>query len=231
MAQRNVLAVFITVLGVCLLLPMLSTAGVSEDAKVQASIAVIKEVMDIPESAIPPGLLRMAHGIAIFPDTLKAGFFFGGRYGTGVLVVRNEDRSWGNPIFFRLVGGSFGFQFGAQSSDVILVLKSIRSLDAICSGKFTLGADASVAAGPVGRQAEADIDILLRAEILSYSRSRGLFGGVALDGAVIQVDYGSTAAFYNTPGLLPMDILKNRNVVSPPVAEELKRVLDWYSRQ
>jgi lipid-binding SYLF domain-containing protein len=111
------------------------------------------------------------------------------------------------------------------------VLKSIRSLDAIYGGKFTLGVDAAIAAGPVGRQAEAGTDILLRAEVLSYSRSRGFFGGLSLEGAAIQVDYGSTAGFYNTPGLLPMDILKNGNVATPPLAMELKRVLDWYSAQ
>ncbi|MGA2404249.1 MAG: lipid-binding SYLF domain-containing protein [Syntrophobacteraceae bacterium] len=229
MAQSSALAVFVMVLSLCLLPPAASTAGVSEEAKVQASTAVMKEIMDIPECAIPPGLLRSAQGIAIFPDLLKAAFIFGGRYGVGVLLVRNEDQSWGNPIFFRLIGGSFGWQIGAQSTDVILVLNSIRSLEAICGGKFTLGADASIAAGPVGRQAEAGTDILLRAEILSYSRSRGLFLGLSLEGAALQVDYGPTAAFYNVPGLLPMDILKNRNMVAPAVAVELKRVLDWYS--
>ncbi len=228
MTHRTGFAIFIIAMSLCVLAPVVSTAGVSEEAKVQASTAVIKEIMEIPESAIPPSLLRSAQGIAIFPGLLKAGFIFGGRYGVGILLVRN-DQSWSNPVFFRLIGGSFGWQFGAQSTDVILVLKSLRSLDAICGGKFTLGADASIAAGPVGRQAEAATDILLRAEILSYSRSRGLFLGLSLEGAAIQVDYGPTADFYNVPGLLPMDILKNRAMMAPPVAEELKRVLDWYS--
>jgi lipid-binding SYLF domain-containing protein len=214
-----------------LLPPAQSVAGVYEEAKVQASTAVIRDVMDIPENAIPPSLLHIAQGIAIFPDLIKAGFILGGRYGVGVLLVRNENGMWGNPVFFRLVGGSFGWQIGLQSTDVILVLKSIRSLETIYGGKFTLGADASVAAGPVGRQAEAATDIMLRAEVLSYSRSRGLFAGLSLEGAAIMVDYGSTASFYNTPGLLPLDISKNPNVMAPPVAAELKRVLDWYSRQ
>jgi lipid-binding SYLF domain-containing protein len=209
---------------------VLSRAGVSEEAKVQASTAIIKEVMDIPESAIPPGLLHGAQGIAIFPDLLKGALVFGGRYGVGVLLVRNEDGSWGNPVFFRLIGGSFGWQIGVQSTDVILVLNSIRSLDKICGGKFTLGVDASIAAGPVGRQAEAGTDVLLRAEILSYSRNRGLFLGLSLEGAAIQVDYGATASYYNVQGLLPMDILRNRNMMTAPgSAAELKRVLDWYS--
>ena len=231
MARRTAFTVLIMVLSLCLLPPAFSNAGVSEEAKVQASTAVVKEIMEIPESAIPPSLLRSAHGIAIFPDLLKAGFILGGRYGCGVLLVRNEDGTWSNPVFFRLIGGSFGWQIGAQSTDVILVLKSIRSLEAISGGKFTLGADASIAAGPVGRQAEAATDVLLTAEILSYSRSRGLFLGLSLEGAAIQVDYGSTAAFYNVPGLLPTEILKNRNMSAPASAAELRRVLDWYSKQ
>ncbi len=232
MTHRTALAVFIIALSLCFLLPTVSNAGVSEEAKVQASTAVMKEIMGIPECAIPPSLLSCAHGIAIFPDLLKAGFIFGARYGTGVLLVRNEDGNWGNPVFFRLVGGSFGWQIGAESTDVILVLKSIRSLDAICGGKFTLGGDASIAAGPVGRQAEAGTDVLLRAEILSYSRSRGLFLGLSLEGAAMQVDYDSTASFYNTPGLMPTDILRNRSMVTPPpAAGELRYVLDWYSKQ
>jgi len=229
MAQRSALAVFVMVLSLCLLPPVLSRAGVSEEAKVQASTAIIREVMDIPECAIPPSLLRSAQGIAIFPDVLKGAFVFGARYGVGVMLVRNEDRSWGNPVFFRLIGGSFGWQVGAQSTDVILVLNSIRSLDAICGGKFTLGADASIAAGPVGRQAEAGTDILLRAEILSYSRSRGLFLGLSLEGAAMQVDYGATASYYNAQGLLPMEILRNPNMTAPASALELRRVLNWYS--
>ncbi len=164
MPHRSVFAVFIIALSLCSLLPTVSNAGVCEEAKVQAATAVIKEIMEIPECAIPPSLLACAHGIVIFPDLLKAGFIFGARYGVGVMLVRNEDGRWGDPVFFRLIGGSFGWQIGAQSTDVILVLKSIRSLDLMCGGKFTLGGDASIAAGPVGRQAEADTDVLLRAE-------------------------------------------------------------------
>lgn len=230
MTHRTAFAVFAMALSLCFLPPAVSCAGVEEDAKVQASTAVIKEIMEIPECAIPPSLLRSAHGIAIFPDLLKAGFIFGARYGVGVMLIRNEDGYWGNPVFFRLIGGSFGWQIGAQSTDVILVLKSIRSLDSMCGGKFTLGGDASIAAGPVGRQAEAATDVLLRAEILSYSRSRGLFLGLSLEGAAIQVDYGATAAFYNVPGLLPVSILRNREMMmTPAVSVELKRTLDWYS--
>jgi lipid-binding SYLF domain-containing protein len=128
-----------------------------------------------------------------------------------------------------MTGASLGLQIGAQASDVVLVFRSVRSLDSITSGKFTLGMDASVAAGPVGRHAEAGTDVQLRAEMLSYSRSRGLFAGVALEGAAMQVDYGANSAFYNIPGLLPMDIFQRRDIQAPAVAGELRSVLKYYS--
>jgi lipid-binding SYLF domain-containing protein len=205
----------------------LQAAGVSEEAKVQAATTVIREVMDIPDNAIPPNLLRQAQGIAIFPGLMKAGFLIGARYGTGIMLVRKPDQTWSNPVFFSLVGGSFGLQAGAHVSDVILVMRGIPSLDVLVSGKLTLGVDAAVAAGPVGRQAEASTDS--QNTILSYSTSRGLFVGVSFEQAVMKLDSDSTTAFYNSPGLLPTEILTNSNVPAPPVAAELRRVLDWYS--
>ncbi|MGO9019406.1 MAG: lipid-binding SYLF domain-containing protein [Syntrophobacteraceae bacterium] len=227
MARKIAFAGLIIAFCLCFFVPALQAAGVSEEAKVQAATAVIREIMDIRESAIPPGLLRQAQGIAIFPGLLKGGFLIGARYGSGILLVRNPDQTWSNPLFFQLVGGSFGLQAGAQSSDVILVMRSIPSLDVLINGKLTLGVDAAVAAGPVGRQAEASTDSL--GIILSYSRSRGLFAGLSLEEAVMEMDNGSNAAFYNAPGLLPMEILSNPNMPAPAVAAELKRVLGWYS--
>jgi lipid-binding SYLF domain-containing protein len=228
MAKRGVLAVFTVVLGFFLLCGP-AKASVSTNAKVQAAIAVLQEMMGIPENAIPPFLLAQAHAIAIFPDMLKGGFLLAGNYGLGVVVERDENGRWGNPVFFHIVGASFGFQAGVQSTDGVLIFKSIRSVQKLYEGRITLGMDASIAVGPVGRQANADTDILLRSEILSYSRSRGLFGGVSFEGAVLQMDYGATADFYNQPGLLPSEILHNPNLNVPPVAHELDRVLDWYS--
>ena len=144
--------------------------------------------------------------------------------------MNSKERGWSNPVFFTIAGGSVGWQIGAQSTDAILVFKTMRSLDAITSGKFTLGADASVAAGPVGRHAEASTDIQLKAEILSYSRNRGLFAGVAIEGAAIQVDYKANSAFYNMAGLLPMQILMSTDMQAPPVADDLKRILAYYSK-
>ncbi|MFP5213595.1 MAG: lipid-binding SYLF domain-containing protein [Acidobacteriota bacterium] len=209
--------------------PALLLAGAEENAKVEHAVAVLNEIMAIQETAIPPTLLQGTYGIAIFPNLIKAGFILGGRYGTGIMSVRGEGGRWSYPVFFKLMGGSIGWQIGAQATDVILLFRSARSLDAITSGKFTLGADASVAAGPVGRRAEASTDFELKAEILSYSRSRGLFAGVSLEGASIQVDYEANSAFYNMAGLLPMQIFTSRMLSAPPVAEDLRRTLAKYS--
>ncbi len=227
--MKRVLSAFVLILAVNLLFPCAGFTWGDEVSEVTSAIQVMNEIMTIPEGGIPDSLLRDAAGIAIFPGLLKAGFILGARYGEGVLLVRNPDRTWSNPVFFRLMGGSIGWQIGAQSTDIILVFRTIRSMDAITGGKFTLGADASVAAGPVGRHAEASTDVLLRAEILSYSRTRGLFAGVSLEGAAVQVDYGSTETFYNMPAVMPVQIFNGREIQVPPIAEQLKQTLLRYS--
>lgn len=211
------------------LAPSPASAQQSETAKIHQSIQVLNEIMAIPEGGIPDSLLRSAYGIAIFPGLMKAGFIIGARYGGGVMVVRSEEQGWSSPVFFKLMGGSIGWQIGAQSSDIVLVFRTIRSLDAITSGKFTLGADASVAAGPVGRRASAETDLTFSAEILSYSRSRGLFAGLSVEGAALQVDYDANAAFYGRPAILPMQIFRAYDLQPPPVVDELKRVLRTHS--
>jgi lipid-binding SYLF domain-containing protein len=169
--------------------------------------------------------LQDAQGVAIIPHVLKAGFVIGGRYGRGVILVRAADGTWGNPVFITLVGGGIGWQIGVQSTDVVLVFKTRASLDRILSGqgKITLGADVAVAAGPVGRQAEAATDGQLRAEIYSYSRSRGLFAGVSLEGAGILINCDADEAFYGLRGGHPADIMAVRG--APPAAENLKSQL------
>lgn len=206
-------------------------AGGREVEIVNSSIAVLTEIMGIPEGGIPDWLLKDAYGIAVFPGVIKAGFILGARYGGGILVVRNESGGWSNPVFFKLMGGGIGWQIGAQSTDIVLVFRTIRSLDTITSGKFTLGADASVAAGPVGRHAAASTDVELKAEIYSYSRSRGLFAGLSLEGAALQVDFKANSSFYNMAGLLPMEIFTNKDLQAPPVAGDLKRLVAQYSNR
>lgn len=158
--------------------------------------AVLNDFVNIPENAIPPALLSEAYGIAVIPDVFKAGFIVGGRYGEGVLSVRTADGTWSHPVFIDLAGASVGWQIGAASSDIILVFKSRRSVDEIVNGQVTLGVDASIAAGPVGRTASAATNLQLEAEIYSYSRSRGLFAGIALEGGVISIDEEANWRFY-----------------------------------
>ena len=171
-------------------------AGSQEDERARNAVRVLTDFQAIPESAIPDKLLDAARAIVIVPDTIKAGLFVGGRRGHGVLSVKNPDGTWSNPSFVTLTGGSIGFQVGVQSADIVLVFRSDRGLESIVNGKFTLGADAGVAAGPVGRNASTATDGELKAEIWSWSRARGLFAGVALDGAVLSIDDAANEAVY-----------------------------------
>ncbi len=165
----------------------------------QTCSAVLAEIMEVPLKGIPRSLLSRAHGVAIIPNMIKGGFVIGARHGTGVLVLRENNGQWRAPVFISMTGGSLGFQAGVQSTDVVLVFTRPENVRQILAGKFTLGADAAAAAGPVGRQGSAATDLGLKAEIYSYSRSRGLFAGVALDGSVLQVDSFANAAYYHHP--------------------------------
>ena len=188
-------------------------ADVKQEAKAADATRVLAEIMRIPETAVPEKMFTDAHAIAVIPDVVKAGLVLGGRGGRGLISVRQADGTWSNPSFIRLGGGSIGFQAGVQSTDVILVFRSPRGVDNIVNGKFTLGADASVAAGPVGRTAQAATDEQLKAEIYSYSRARGLFAGVALDGTVLRIDHKSNEAVYGR-GTTPRAIFEGRT--NPP---------------
>lgn len=199
-----------------------------QENTVNQAITVLDKIMEIPESAIPPNLLSNAYGIAIIPGVIKGAFFFGGRYGEGVLLVRDSGGSWSNPTFLSIGGGSFGWQIGGQSTDVILVFKSQRSVEDIKKGKFTLGADAAVAAGPVGRRVEGATDVMLKAEILSYSRSRGFFAGVSLEGSVLNILWEDNTAYYGRANVTVEDIFSGR-AGSPTSATTLRRSLDQYA--
>ncbi|WP_200763873.1 lipid-binding SYLF domain-containing protein [Nitrosophilus alvini] len=198
--------------------------------KIRDCINVFDRFMAIPEESIPETLLRDAKAIAIIPNLIKVGFIIGGRHGSGVLAVRRKDGSWSNPLFITLTGGSLGWQIGAQSVDIILVFKTNRSVEDILEGKVTLGADASVAAGPVGRSAEAATDIKLKSEIYAYSRSRGAFIGVSLEGAVLKVDIDANTQFYKKPGIRPRDILYANIKVPDPIVNHFKRKLSEYTK-
>lgn len=184
-------------------------AGPTEDARAQNAVRVLNEIQAIPESGIPDKLLDEARAIVVIPDTIKAGLIIGGRRGHGLMSVKTPEGTWSSPAFVKITGGSIGFQAGVQSSDVVLVFRNERSLESIVNGRFTLGADAGVAAGPVGRNAAALTDGQLKAEIWSWSRARGLFAGVALDGAVLQIDDAANIAVYGST-TTPRAILENR---------------------
>ncbi len=194
------------------------------------AVRVLKEIMQAPDKAIPQDLLRDAKAIAVIPDRIKAGFIFGGSRGEGLISVKSADGTWSNPSFITMTGGSVGFQAGVSSTDVVLVFRTQRGVDSIVRGKFTLGADASAAAGPVGRTASASTDAQMKAEIYSYSRTRGLFAGVALDGSVLRIDYDANAAVYGA-GVTPRRIFEGGVTNVPgPVVDFRDRLEEYTSR-
>jgi lipid-binding SYLF domain-containing protein len=213
------------------LVGLIATAALARDElkDVKDSTNVLKKIMQIPEKGIPPALLRDAQGIVIVPNVIKGAFIVGGRHGTGVLLVREENGGWSDPVFVSLTGGSIGWQVGGTSTDVILVFKNRKGIEGLLKGKFTLGADAAVAAGPVGRSAEAATDVMLKSEILSYSRSRGLFAGVSLEGAALMVDEDATDYYYGKKGLHASDILAGKGGKGAPATRNLKQLLAHYS--
>lgn len=205
--------------------------GASDEAdRVKSATDVLAQLQDIPEQAVPPALLARAYGVAVIPNVIKVGFGLGARRGKGVLVVRQAGGTWSNPVFVTLTGGSFGWQIGAQSTDIILVFKTRKGVDDIAQGKLTLGADAAIAAGPVGRSAGVATDIEFAAEVFSYSRSRGLFAGVALEGAGIAIDREANEAFYGKPGVTAEQIFTGSGNMAPAAANEFVQVLSGQTR-
>src|ERR1700730_9249187 len=185
-------------------------AQAREQGRLLTASQVLEELRGTRDEAIPQRLLERAYGIAVLPDLTKVAFFAGGRRGHGVLVVRDKQGRFSNPVFITMTGGSFGWQWGVQSTDIVLVITTPKGVEGINGGKVTLGADASVAAGPVGRQAEASTDTSFKAEVYSYSRSRGVFAGLALDGTVLSIDDGANELFYGKPDVLASDIISGK---------------------
>jgi lipid-binding SYLF domain-containing protein len=194
-------------------------AQAREEGKLLLASQVLEELRDAGDRSIPNWLLERAYGIAVIPDMTKIAFFAGGRRGNGVLVFRDKDGRFTNPIFVTLTGGSFGFQWGVQSTDIVLVFTTRKSVEGISGGKITLGGDASVSAGPVGRESSAATDFTFKSEIYSYSRSRGVFAGLAIDGSVMSIDDDENEAFYGKTsygkrGVSASDIVAG--AVTPP---------------
>lgn len=215
-ALVTVLALFVT---------SSALAATREEKRVADAADVLDQLSRIPEKSIPPNLLSRAYAVAVIPNVVRAAFGLGARRGKGVLVVRQDDNSWSNPAFITLTGGSVGWQIGAESADVILVFKTRKGVDGIANGKLTLGANASVAAGPVGRQTAIATDIEFKAEVYSYSRTRGLFAGVALEGAGVTMDRRANAAFYGSTTMTPEKIFVSSPNIAPDIANTFVQVL------
>lgn len=220
--SRRSISLLVLISSSVLLLASRTTVARDPDLTAQNAKQVLDELMTIPVHRIPKSMLSNAQAIAIVPNVIKVGFVAGVRRGHGVVMTRDAEGEWGLPQFVTLTGGSLGFQAGVQGTDVVLVFRSRRSVDNLMRGKFTIGADAAAAAGPVGRNAAAATDAQLKAEILSYSRSRGLFAGVSLDGSALEIDQASNIAFYGAPSTrVPEHI--------PPAAADLQTYLNELS--
>lgn len=184
---------------VALSLATLSAQSSDEARRIADSIIVLDEIMAAADQSVPRSILEKAVGVAVFPSLIKGGFVVGGQRGKGILSVRDKQTGlWSSPAFLTITGGSIGAQIGAQAIDLVLVVNNDRGLEQLVRNQFKIGADAGVAAGPVGREASAATDIQLRAQILSYSRARGLFAGITLNGATIRQDRDANERFYGT---------------------------------
>jgi len=193
------------------------------------STMVLREILNAPDQGIPDDLLRSAHCLVIVPGVKNAGFVIGATYGRGFVLCRKEDRSgWGAPAAIRIEGGSVGFQIGASETDVVMLVMDERSVDGILSSKFTLGGTAAVAAGPVGRSTTAQTDATFQAKILSYSRSRGAFAGVALSGATLREDSDENKELYGRD--ISNKAIVSGEVASPAAATDLIALLNRYSQ-
>lgn len=207
------------------LLTSTADAATREEKRVGDAADVLEQFLRIPEKTIPPALLSRAYGVAVIPNVIKAAFGVGIRRGKGIIVVRQDDSSWSNPAFITLTGGSVGWQIGAQSTDIILVFKTRKGVAGIENGQLTLGVDASVAAGPLGRHTGIATDIEFKAEVYSYSRSRGLFAGIALEGAGLTMDRMANAAFYHSASMTPERIFVSSPNIAPAIANTFVQIL------
>ena len=218
----KLIAKFAGALAIAGLLSLPAHAETREEATINQALTVLRELQAIPDTQIPDLLLSKAEGIIILPANVKVGLIFGARFGNGVMLVRGEDRSWSNPVFVTTGGGSWGFQAGGQVSDIVLVLTTRDSVEGITDGKMTLGADASVAAGPVGRTAMAGTSVTFDAEVYAYSKSQGLFAGVSLEGNGIFIAKKANQRFHGTDSAA--DILAGRSPAPPPAPELVAEV-------
>ncbi len=194
-----------------------------ENEKIAASAKVLDEFGAIKEN-IPRKLLQISQGIIVIPKLINAGLVVGGKRGKGIAMIKLNDSTWSNPLFVTITGGSIGFQVGVQSIDLILVVKTRSTLEQIGKGDFTLGGEASATVGPIGRNSSATTDTKFEAEIYSYSKSKGLFAGISINGSQLDVDDKANASFYGEP-VSSNDVLSNSDMMSKPAAAQLNSAL------
>jgi SH3 domain-containing YSC84-like protein 1 len=222
--MKKVLAL-ISLLGFCTL--ALAADEPKAVDRVQSSATVLDEIMGAPDNAIPEEILGSAECVAIVPSLLKGGFIVGARYGRGVASCRTE-KGWSAPAFFSMSGGSFGLQIGGQAVDLVLLIMNKEGMKNLLSSKFEIGADASAAAGPVGRHAEGNTDWKMKAQVLTYSRARGVFAGLTLNGAVVKQDKDSTRQFYGR--MVPFKTSLTGVIPAPETARPLLESLSKWAK-
>lgn len=218
-------------LGVLLVLPLIAKGQEKEEDRVKESGQVLRDILEAPDKGVPQDLIDKAECVVVYPSVKKAAFVVGGSYGRGVMTCRtgkNFRGPWSAPTMMALEGASFGFQIGGQATDFVLLIMNERGANSVLSSKVKIGGDASAAAGPVGRNASAETDVMLKAEILSWSRAQGLFAGISLSGSTMRPDNGANKNLYGKD-LTAQDIVFKHEVKAPASARTLLAELNKIS--
>ncbi len=202
----------------------------AEAARVQDAVDVFQALIAVPEHQVPEALMRDTRAVAIIPRVQRVGFVIGGEHGRGVLLVRDDKGAWSRPVFVTLKGASVGWQVGIQSADIVLFFRTAASIQRVLDGSFTLGVDASLAAGSLGRSASAVTDADLTAEIYSYARTRGIFAGIALQGASLDVDGDALDSYYGRTGLTAKAVMEGAALATPAEWARLMKALGDYEK-
>jgi SH3 domain-containing YSC84-like protein 1 len=229
--RTRMIAPLMSILAACLIMGSPAGAGEApEMQKIHDAETVLRASATAPDKGIPRGLLERAECIGVFPGLTKGAFVVGGEFGRGVFTCRRKDGSMGAPAFFTIGGGSFGWQFGGQQADLVLLIMNENGVRHLLQDKFTLGGEAAAVAGPVGRTAQAGTDAQMHAEILSWSRSRGIFLGASIEGSVVKPDRTATQEFYGKP-VTANDILIAQSVPAPEAAQSFVKTATQFSKR
>jgi lipid-binding SYLF domain-containing protein len=227
MSRSHRIALALSVAGAALVLSTgrIGAAPNDEIKRINESISVMRDLTATPDQGIPRHLLQRAEAIVVIPDLMKGGFIVGAKHGRGVLSVRDSERRWSAPAFMKMTGGSIGWQIGVESVDVVFLVMNRGGIDDILSDKFTLGGNMAVAAGPVGRNADAATDVKLGSSILAYSRAKGLFAGASFEGASLSADKDADESFYGSKSLTTRDIIQRPPSSMPQLGSQWRTTL------